>query len=569
MAGGLLNLIAIGNQNIILTGNPTKSFFKSAYYKYTNFGLQKFRIDQTGQMELDINRSSSYSFKMLRYGDLLMDTYLVVKLPRIWSPILQYSANEYRPYEFKWIKNIGCQIIETVNITVNGSVIQKFSGHYLQNIVERDFDYNKKALFDIMTGNISELNDPANFSNRNNNYPSVYRDAFSDISGIEPSIREYNLYIPINSWFTMSSVMAFPLICLQYSELVINFTLRPMKELFTIKNVLYNNPRNSIPYNNYPQIQANQNIVEYQFKRFINPPPVSALLRESDSYQDLPSRINSDIHLICTQCFLAEDERTYFAQHTQDYLIREINEYKFEKVIKSNKIKLDTHGLIKNWMWYFQRSDVADRNEWSNYTNWLYEDKIPIDLQKLNISNNSNNSNINNYKYYSPQFSYSGDISKNIYITGNSPSPNEQTNQCEIMKNFAIVCDGKYREYDFDSNVFSKIEKYSKSSGSCSKVGLYCYSFALSSDPFKQQPNGSLNTNFFKTIELEYNNHSNPPLDPSATFVTICDPVTGVVIGTTKDPTNIYKYYYNLYVIEEKYNVIVFRNGFVGLTFAR
>ena len=37
MAGGLLNLIALGNQNIILTGNPTKSFFKSTYYKYTNF----------------------------------------------------------------------------------------------------------------------------------------------------------------------------------------------------------------------------------------------------------------------------------------------------------------------------------------------------------------------------------------------------------------------------------------------------------------------------------------------------------------------------------------------------
>ena len=28
MAGGLLNLIAIGNQNIILNSNPNKSFFK-------------------------------------------------------------------------------------------------------------------------------------------------------------------------------------------------------------------------------------------------------------------------------------------------------------------------------------------------------------------------------------------------------------------------------------------------------------------------------------------------------------------------------------------------------------
>jgi len=28
MAGGLLNIIAIGNNNVILTGNPNKTFFK-------------------------------------------------------------------------------------------------------------------------------------------------------------------------------------------------------------------------------------------------------------------------------------------------------------------------------------------------------------------------------------------------------------------------------------------------------------------------------------------------------------------------------------------------------------
>jgi hypothetical protein len=498
---------------------------------------------------------------MQRYGDLLMDTYLVIKLPKIWSPLLKYDAANYRPYEFKWIKQIGCQIIESVNITINGLTIQKFSGHYLQNIVERDFDAHKKALFDIMTGNVSELNDPANYNNRNNNYPSVYRNASSDISGIEPSINEYNLYIPINSWFSMNSIMAFPLICLQYSELVINFTLRPLMELFTIKDVLYDNSRNPIEYNNFPQIQANQNIIEYQFKRFINPTLVSDLMPNVDSYKDLATKINSNIHLICTQCFLAEDERTHFAKNTQNYLIREIYEYKFERVIKSNKIKLESNGLIKNWMWYFQRSDVASRNEWSNYTNWLYEDKIPNDLQKLKIGSN--------YKYYSPQFSYaSGDISKNIYITGNTPSLNEQTNQCEIMKNFALIFDGKYRETEFDSSIFSKLEKYNKSNGICSKVGLYSYNFGLTTDPFKQQPNGALNTNFFKTIEFEYNNYSNPPLDPSAIFTTLCDPDTGVVIGTSKDPTNIYKYYYNLYVIEEKYNVLVFQNGFAGLMFA-
>ena len=52
MAGGLLNIVSVGNNNIILTGNPTKTFFNVTYSKYTNFGLQKFRIDYDGQREL-------------------------------------------------------------------------------------------------------------------------------------------------------------------------------------------------------------------------------------------------------------------------------------------------------------------------------------------------------------------------------------------------------------------------------------------------------------------------------------------------------------------------------------
>jgi len=40
MAGGLLNLVAYGNKNVIVNGNPSKTFFKTTYAKYKNFGLQ-------------------------------------------------------------------------------------------------------------------------------------------------------------------------------------------------------------------------------------------------------------------------------------------------------------------------------------------------------------------------------------------------------------------------------------------------------------------------------------------------------------------------------------------------
>jgi len=93
MVGGLLNLIAVGPEDVILIGNPTKSFFKRVYAKYTNFGLQRFRIDMEGNKEMQISEASTFKFKVPRYADLLMDTYFVITLPNIWSPI--YAIDDH------------------------------------------------------------------------------------------------------------------------------------------------------------------------------------------------------------------------------------------------------------------------------------------------------------------------------------------------------------------------------------------------------------------------------------------------------------------------------------------
>ena len=163
MPGGLLNLVAYGNQNVILNGNPSKTFFKTTYAKYTNFGLQKFRIDFSGQRTLRLTESSVFDFTVPRYGDLLMDTYLVVNLPNIWSPVYPptkatkpqtppKSHNEsWQAYRFEWIKNLGTQMIERVRFTIGGQVIQDFTGQYLLNLVNRDFSAEKLQLYNEMT----------------------------------------------------------------------------------------------------------------------------------------------------------------------------------------------------------------------------------------------------------------------------------------------------------------------------------------------------------------------------------------------------------------------------------
>ena len=103
-----------------------------------------------------------------------------------------------------------------------------------------------------------------------------------------------------------------------------------------------------------------------------------------------------------------------------------------------------------------------------------------------------------------------------------------------------------------------------------SKEGLYCYNFSLINDPQKIQPSGAFNTNKFRTIEFEYNNYTNPPIDLSnVDFRTICDPITNEIIATSKEPNSIYSYNYDLHICEERYNVLVFQSGTAQLLYSR
>jgi hypothetical protein len=553
MPGGLLNIIAYGQQNIILNGNPSKTFFKCVYSKYTNFGLQKFRIDFNGQRILRLTEESKFSFKIPRYADLLMDTYLVVTLPHIWSPIFppQTCDDRWIEYGFKWIKNIGSMMVKEIHMTIGGQTIAKFSGHYLYNMVERDFPETKKQLYYKMTGNVPEINDPANAFGHHDVYPNAYYT--SSQQGPDPSIRSRKLYIPINVWFTLNSKMAFPLVSLQYNEMTIEVTLRPIEELFTIRDI---GNTDKI----YPYVQPNFTNPYHQFHRFLQPPPDVAI--QTDSYTDKRTTWNADVHLISTYAFLSEDEVKVFATNEQKYLIKDIHEYKFNNITGSTKVKLDSLGMISNWMWFFQRSDVYVRNEWSNYTNWPY-DYIPYPLINGIYATNKYPDPCTEGEFIGPDENPPDNWPTGYFITPNFNPQNEK----DILKSLGILLDGKYRENVFDAGIYNYIEKYTKSNG-CSCEGLYCYNFCLNTDPYSLQPSGAINMSKFTTIELEFNTIT-PTVDSNAAFYQICDPATGTIIGVNKPSWFIYDYNYDLNLIEERYNILTFMSGNAALEFAR
>jgi hypothetical protein len=577
MPGGLLNLAATGNQNVMIHGNPTKTFFKSTYAKHTNFGMQKFRIDFQGQRRLQLNTQTDLTFIVPRYADLLMDIYLVIDLPNIWSSVLPPDTtadpprNIWSPYEFKWIKNIGTNLIKEVRFTIGGHLIQSYTGSYLQNVIERDFDENKKKLFDIMTGNTDELNDPAKFYN--GNYPNAFNFNESSLTyEILPSIRKKRLYIPINVWFTLMSKMAFPLISLQYNELQIEFRLRPINELFVVRDI--DHP-NNYDYTQTPYIRANQNMNRFQLFRFLEPPPSEKISSTSDnSYNSNINNWNSNIHILANYCFLDNDEVRIFTSKPQQYLIKEFREYTYHELVGSNNVEIETNGLVSNFMFFFQRNDIILRNEWSNYSNWQYQDQIPNiperrinDLSIVSTSNGMKlNSNLDiSQSLYDISMSYLMYFTKNYDMSLNTSIDYFIANQKNILNEFAILLDGKYRENLFSEGVYNYIDYYIRSCGK-GKEGLYFYNFGLGTNPFSNQPNGAINLAKFNRVEFQ-TNIIRPPLNPFAQVIEICDD-DGNLIGIDKTANNLHEYTFDLTVQEERYNMLLFTNGNAQLMFA-
>ena len=561
MPGGLLNLVSEGQQNVILNGNPEKTFWKTTYKKYTNFGKQNFRLDYEGTPTLNLTTESTFVFKVKRYADLLMDCYVSIALPTIWSPIFPPQTvvqadgttvyTDWAPYEFKWIDNLGAQMIDRITITCGNQKLQEYSGRYILASVQRDFSDSKRALFNEMTGQVPELNDPANAGTHVNSYPNAF---YTDNpAGAQPSIMGRILYVPLGAWFNLKTQNAFPLVSLQYNELHISVTFKPINQIFRIRDVMdYTN--------NFPYVAPNFNQYYMQFYRFLQTPPDENL--GPTSYVDTRTNWDADIHLNCTYCFLSNDESKLFAKNEQKYLIKQIYEKPYYNITGQNKIQIDSIGMVISWMFYFQRSDVNLRNEWSNYTNWPYN-YMPIDISPAPSVGDYPNPDPTppSPPFIGPGTNPDGTLS-GLMITGIY----NQQNIKNILVSMGILLDGQYRENMLEAGVYNYVEKYTRTDG-FAPSGLYCYNFCLDTSPYSLQPSGAMNMSRFTNIEFEFVT-INPPVDPYAQVLTICNPDTGEIIGVNKPTWRIYDYNYDLYVMEERVNMVIFVGGNAGLMYA-
>jgi hypothetical protein len=88
MAGGLINIISYGANDLYLTGSPEITFFKIIYRRYTNFSKESVALTVN---KLDFN--STVEVVIPRIGDLLQELYLQIEIPSFYLLKSQIGIN--------------------------------------------------------------------------------------------------------------------------------------------------------------------------------------------------------------------------------------------------------------------------------------------------------------------------------------------------------------------------------------------------------------------------------------------------------------------------------------------
>lgn len=567
MPGGLIHLAAAGAQNELVNGNPSMTHFRSVYRRHTNFAMEHIRLDFTASnLELNPINSRTISCRLDRFTQLLHDCYLSFTLPDIYSPLKPIPTGRSAPsgyeqgssalgYEFRWIENVGYNMIERATVTFNGQVIQELRGEWMKMYSYLTHTDTRREIVNEMVGNVKEVYDPANAYDRQGQYPHAVTpktrpSAFPSTLIPEPSIRQRQLMVPLHFWFCENPGTALPLIALQNSEIFIHITLRPLNELYTVVDV---NPLSRT----YGQRIRPTN---YPLQLFLSPPTLAGTPSNPSLTTFFP-----DPFIEANFIYLTETEMNQLARADQTVLIRTTQYVSQPGAFGSNTdIEIPMHNLVTRLVFSAQRSDKLLNNDWDNYTNWDSPNRAP----------------------WTPATS-EGQTA--LYSSGQQQITSVFPRDSVI--NGLLLLDGKEREAEKPLPFFSLLQMYRYVTGDTPKLpGVYLYSFALDHDQY--QPSGALNGSMFNKIILRLTLQQPLPEsvnNPTQLSQQVCvvrstlfspnpvvvpagqqglyDPNELVTVVQTNDNVN-FIFLYNVGVYVESMNFLRIVSGLANLVFA-
>lgn len=212
MAGGLMQLVAYGAQDVFLTGTPEITFWKVSYRRHTNFAMES--IEQTFSGQADFGRRVTCTIS--RNGDLAYRTYLQVTLPEINQSMVTGTVGTGNEGVFaRWLDFIGEQLIAQVEVEIGGQRIDRQYGDWMHIWNQLTLSEEQKRGYFKLIGNTTQLTyitDP-NFAGISG--PCAASTSPNQVCAPRNALPETTLYVPLLFWFCRNPGLALPLIALK------------------------------------------------------------------------------------------------------------------------------------------------------------------------------------------------------------------------------------------------------------------------------------------------------------------------------------------------------------------
>lgn len=195
MAGGLVQIIAYGAQDMYLTNNPQITYFKTVYKRHTNFSIEAFEYTVLPVPKFGSKRT----VKILRNGDLITKMHLRIVISRV-----ELNKDE----RFAWVRRLGYALLNAVDLDIGGVKVDRQCGMWLDVWHELARSSKHDRGFKNMIGDVQVITE---YNNR--------------------SKPEYVLYIPLKFWFNRYYGLALPMIGIHYHEVRLHIEFNKLENL--------------------------------------------------------------------------------------------------------------------------------------------------------------------------------------------------------------------------------------------------------------------------------------------------------------------------------------------------
>jgi len=191
-----MQLVAYGEQDVVLTGDPKVTFFQAVYKRHTNFAIECIQQTVNGS---SVANGSRMSVVVARSGDLIGEMYLDLQTgtpgANTWSG---YSNTSTAWDGTSWMAE---RAISDVELTIGGQKIDKHYQRWWRLYSELYLPENKRVQYGKMTSN-----------------PNAQASNVLNASAGQ-------MFLPLLFFFNRNPGLYLPLIALQYHEVRIDFDI--------------------------------------------------------------------------------------------------------------------------------------------------------------------------------------------------------------------------------------------------------------------------------------------------------------------------------------------------------